>query len=136
MYTHFTSFPSSLSPDSRTTSRVTENSREKQRGSEDLNNKYKVIEKRNEKVEQKRFLKTCAPSTYALSTCALGFSSGEAHASQGQREGFIGVAGSTYTDITQWKFLEVFGGVLDDSLLPRSVVHPAVVFNYIDFIES
>jgi len=49
------------------------------------------------KLNENVFLKTCAPDTCAPGTCAPGtcapgFSSGEADASQGQGEGFIGVA--------------------------------------------
>lgn len=82
-YVHtFHLFPTSLSPGFRPTSQVTENSRESSASLRiQIVNKYKVIEEKNEKVERK-----------CLKTCALGFSSRKAHASQGEREGFVGVA--------------------------------------------
>ena len=53
-----------------------------------------------------------------------------------QTEGFVGVAGSHDSNISERKFTQVLCGILDDGLMPFAVVDPAVVFDDLDSIEA
>jgi len=60
----------------------------------------------------------------------------EARFSDCQTEEFFGVSGTNDGDITERQSVEVLGGVLKNRLVPFSVVHPAVVLDHLDSVES
>ena len=73
-----------------------------------------------------------------LKTCVVDgcYSRGEAHTAHGKGERLISISSAHNSNISERKLVQVFGGVIDNSLLPRSIVHPAVVLDHLNTLRA